>query len=208
MPTNNGAKVYINSRGEQVMRITQVIRVLAREQLVVWANLIGLDGIKYREEMDRTAGIGNMVHGVIEQYTSGELAHIDYEAYGVLDSMSRREARNAIDSFFLWYEDVKNDYHVRFTEKVVVGDKLGGTIDCGIDGFEDPRKVIFVDYKTSSAFHLSQFLQLAGYVKIYEEVYGKDTVEAVMVVLADKRYGKKARSRMIRSFNTPSFGFT
>lgn len=196
--TDNHHKMYINDKGERVMRITEVIKVLAKDQLVTWANMLGFKHIDYKAELNRTSNIGTMFHAIVEQYMDPkQLAVIDYDAYGVYGFQSRLEASNAIKSFFKWYEDIKSRYHVKFTEKVVVGNELGGTIDCGIDGFIDPDKAIFVDYKTSPGFYLTQFLQLAGYVKIYEEKYGPDTVEGVMVILADKKYGKKARARMI-----------
>lgn len=197
--TDNHHKMYINSHGERVMRITEVIKVLAKDQLITWANILGFKGIDYKKELERTSNIGTMFHSVIEQFMDPHrLAVIEYDEYGVYGFQSQLEATNAIRSFFLWYDDLKEKYHVKFTEKVVIGEHLGGTIDCGIDGFEDPKKVIFVDYKTSPNFYLTQFLQLAGYVKIYEEKYGPDTVEGVMVIIADKKNGKKARARLIR----------
>ena len=123
----------------------------------------------------------------------------------MLDKISRKEATNAIKSFFLWLDDLTVPYHVKFTEKVVVGKELGGTIDCGLDGFKDPNKVIFVDYKTSPNFYLAQFLQLAGYTMIYEEVNGTGSVEGVMIVLADKKHGDKARAKLITRKNLDSF---
>lgn len=196
--TDNHHKMYINDDGKRVMRITEVIKVLAKDQLITWANMLGFKGIDYKKELNRTANIGTMLHGIIEQYMDPhQLAVVDYDAYDVYGFQSRLEASNAINSFFKWFETIKDRYHVKFTEQVVIGKDLGGTIDCGIDGFKDPDKVIFVDYKTSPSFYLTQFLQLCGYVKIYEEKYGADTVEAVMVVLADKKHGNKARARLI-----------
>lgn len=193
--TDNHHKMYINKNGERVMRITEIIRVLAKDQLIVWANMLGLKGVSYRKEMERTSNIGTMFHGVIESYTTPkELAVIDFEQYQVYGFQSQLEATNALKSFFKWFDGVESWYHVKFTEKVVVGERYGGTIDCGIDGREDPDKVIFVDYKSGSGFYLTYFLQLAGYVKLYEEVEGPDTVEGVMCVHADKKHGKKAEA--------------
>ena len=39
--TNNHIKQYINADGEKVMRITEVIKVLAKDQLMTWANILG-----------------------------------------------------------------------------------------------------------------------------------------------------------------------
>ena len=199
--TNNNAKVYLNSKGEQVMRVTEVLKVLAKEQLITWANMLGLKGVSYKAELERTANIGTMVHAFIEDYTSANaIACVDYDKYDIKEYGDRLEVTRAINSFLGWYEKVKDRYHIKFTEKVIVGEKLGGTIDCGIDGFEDPDKVIFVDYKTSKDFYLSQFLQLSGYVWIYEELHGEDSVEGVMVVLANKD-GKPGRAKFIRRKN-------
>ena len=195
---DNNNKMYINDDGERVLRVTEVIRVLAKEQLIIWANMLGFKGIDYKKELERTANIGSLFHAIAEQYMDPKrLAIIDYEEFGVWGFRSRLEATNAIKSFFKWYDSLKTKYKVVFTEKVVIGKHLGGTIDCGIQGFKDPKKVIFVDYKTSPNFYMTQFLQLSGYVKIYEEKYGKDTVEGVMVILADKKKGEKARAMLI-----------
>lgn len=193
--TDNNHKVYINADGERVMRITEIIKVLAKDQLMVWANMLGLEGISYRKEMIRTSNIGTMFHGVIEQYTTpGELAEIDFDAYEIYDYKSRVEATNTLKSFFKWFDTVSSWYHIKFTEKVLVGKKYGGTIDCGINGRKDPNKVIFVDYKSSKDFYLSQVFQLAGYVRLYEEVEGPDTVEGIMIVHADKKNATPAKA--------------
>lgn len=195
---DNHNKMYINDDGKRVMRVTEVIKILAKDQLVVWANMLGFKGIDYKKELERTSNIGSLFHGVVEQYMDPKrLAILDYEEYGVWGFQSRLEATNAVKSFFKWYDHLTKPYKVVFTEKVVIGKKLGGTIDCGIQGFSDPSKVIFVDYKTSPNFYLTQFLQLSGYVTIYEEKFGKNTVEGVMVILADKKKGAKARAMMI-----------
>lgn len=195
--TDNSSKVYVNARGERVFRITEIIRVLAKDQLILWANMLGFKGVDYKKELERTASIGTMVHSMIERYTTpGKLAVYNYEDFDIEEYGDRLEVTRAMQSFLKWYRDLSYEYHIKFTEKVVVGSRYGGTIDCGIDGFRDPDKVIFVDYKTSSGFYLSQFLQLAGYVRIYEELYGPNTVEGVMVVLCSKK-GKKAEAKMI-----------
>ena len=195
--TDNHNKQYINKHGKSVMRVSEVIKVLAKDQLMTWANMLGFKGIRYKDELERTGNIGSLFHAVTEDFfTPNTIAMIDFDKYGVYDYQSQAEATNAIKSFFKWYEENRDWFHVVFREKVVVGERLGGTIDCGIEGVKDPDKVVFVDYKTSSGFYLSQFLQLTGYVDIYEEVYGPNTVEGVMVIIA-KKNGKKAESMFI-----------
>ncbi len=196
----NNYRYYINNNGERVMRVTDVIKILAKEQLLLWSNALGFKGIKYRDELERTANIGSLCHDVLQNYFNPHrLAEVDYDKFGIEDYGDRAEVINALESFFVWYKNFTklHTYSVKFTERVVVGENLGGTIDLGIDGWKNPKKVIFVDYKTSGDFYLTQFLQLAGYVTIYEEVEGPDTVEGIMVVRLSKKPGKKAEARYI-----------
>jgi len=195
-----GYRYYINADGEKVMRVSDVIKMIGKESLMVWANMLGLKGIDYKEELDRTANIGSLCHSVVENYFNPKrMAFVDYEEFGIDDPDDVQEVNNALDNFFDWFEEFSKHrrYHVKFTEQVVVGKELGGTIDCGIDGWEDPDKVIFVDYKTAKDFFLTQFLQLAAYAMLYEEVHGPDTVEGVMVILMSKKKNKKTRARFI-----------
>lgn len=183
---------YTNADGEHVMRVSDVIKILAKEQLIFWANNLGFKGIRYKEELERTANIGSLCHEVLEHYFNPKtLAEIDYDKFDIEAYGDKVAVKNALESFFKWYNKFKktHTYHIKFTEQIVVGKELGGTIDVGIDGWEDPDKVIFCDYKTSGEFYLTQFLQLAAYVMIYEELHGKNTVEGVMVIRLDKNGG-------------------
>ena len=206
--TDNNYKYYTNKHGERVMRVSDVIKILAKDQLLIWANMLGFKHISYRDELNRTANIGSLCHEVIEKYfRKGVLATVDYEDWNVSDYGDKLEVKWALQSFFTWFRKFTetHTYKVKFTERVIVGEHLGGTIDCGIDGWEDPDKVIFVDYKTSKSFYLTQFLQLAAYVMLYEEVEGKDTVEGIMVVRLSKDYDKKAEGRFISRKNLEPF---
>lgn len=203
--TDNNHKVYVNSKGERVMRVSQVIKRLAKEQLIIWANMLGFKGISYKQELERTATIGTMAHAIAENYVNPKrLAVIDFEEFGITDPRDQKEARNEIKSFVKWFDGIRHKFKVLHTEFTVVGETLGGTIDCIIEDWDDPEKVIFVDYK-SSGFYLTQFLQLAAYVMIYEEVYGKNKVGGVMVVAMDKKHGEKAQARLIRRKNLKPF---
>ena len=206
--TDNHHKYYINDEGEHVMRVSDVIKLVAKEQLMVWANMLGFKGISYRKELERTANIGSLCHSVIEMYfNKNYLAVVDYDEFNIEYYGDKLEVRRALDSFFVWLKKYlkTRTYNVKFTELVVVGKNLGGTIDCGIDGWKDPEKAIFVDYKTSGDFYLTQFLQRAGYVSLYEEKYGPKSVEGVMVVLLSKKENVPARARFISRKNLEPF---
>ena len=197
--TDNHNKYYINSKGERVLRVSEVISSLAKESIATWANFLGFKHVDYKKELERVRNIGTLCHDVLEKYFDDKrLADIDFDQLNITDYSSKMEVRSALESFIKWYKKFikHHTYNVKFTEYVVVGNHLGGTIDCGIDGWKDPDKVIFVDYKTSGDFYLTQFLQLAAYTMIYEEANGPDTVEGVMVIRMDKK-GKKAEARFL-----------
>ena len=196
--TNNHNKVYINADGKRVMRVTEVIRRLSKDQIAFWANMLGFKGISYKKELDRTANIGSLAHDVIEKFVDPKkLAIVDYDTYGITDPQDIIEANRCMESLIKWYKGVKSKFKVLHTEFTVVGETLGGTIDCIIEDWDHKDKVIFVDWK-SSGFYLTQFLQLAGYVMIYEEIYGEGSVGGVMVVAADKKKGHRAQAKLLR----------
>lgn len=196
--TDNNNKLYVSPSGKPVLRISEVIRTLAKEQLVFWANMLGWKHISYQDELDRTANIGTFAHGVIEQYyNKREICVYDYESYGIYRFSDKQEAYNAAKSFFKWLKKNERLYKVLETEHSLVNENVGGTIDCVIECPTDPDKVVLVDYKTSSKIHFTQFLQLAGYVMLYEDVYGNNTVAGAMVMRLDKRRGEKAEAKFI-----------
>ena len=196
--TDNNHKCYLSPSGKPVLRISQVIQTLAKEQLVFWANMLGWKHISYQDELDRTANIGTFAHGVIEQYyNKREICIYDYEAYGIYRFSDKNEAYNAAKSFFKWLKKNERNYKVLETEYSLVNEDVGGTIDCIIESPTGPDKVILVDYKTSSKIHFTQFLQLAGYVMLYEDVHGRNTVAGAMVMRLDKRHGDKAEAKFI-----------
>jgi len=196
--TDNDGKVYVNKNGDTVLRVSEVIGTLSKKQLVAWANKLGLQGISHKDELRRTANIGSLVHNVLEQFQNkDDIAIIDYDLYDVTSKKDKRETKNALRSFRKWYNKLEDKINVVFTEYVVVGEEVGGTIDCAIEGIKDPNKLIFIDYKTSSGVYLTMMLQLAGYVKIYEENYGSNTIEGIMVIQLDKKNGNRANAKFI-----------
>jgi len=48
--TDNNYKAYINKYGERVMRVSEIIKLIGKEQITIWANMLGFKGIKYKDE--------------------------------------------------------------------------------------------------------------------------------------------------------------
>lgn len=204
--SDNNSKIYVNKRGEPVLRISEVVKTLAKDQLILWANMLGFKRISYKHELERTANIGTFAHAMIELYYSDHsICYYDYEKYGIYGFMDRQQAYNAANSFFKWLEKHERNYKVLETEKVMIGDKVGGTTDAIIQSPFNKDKIMICDYKTSSAIHFTHFLQAAGYVSLYEELYGKNKVDGVMIIRLDKKNGDIAESKMIRMDNLESY---
>lgn len=207
MGSKNNYKVYYNANGQRVMRVSNVIQTLSKKELIKWANKLGLQGLEYETELNRAANIGSLCHDVLEKYMDPtQLAWYDCDEFAVTEVEDIQQFHMAWRSFVRWYKKFTKErpMNIVFRERVIVGENLGGTIDCAIEGWKDPNKLIFVDYKTSSGFYLTQFLQLAAYVMIYEELYGPDTIEGVMVILLNKK-GKKAKARFIPRKNLDQY---
>ena len=192
MSSDNHNKHYVNEYGEEVLRISQVIKTLAKDQLIMWAHMLGWKRINYQQELDRTANIGTFAHAMIEQYYSDhEICCYDFDD-------CEQEAYNAAESFFKWLKKNERVYKVVATEKTLIGKNVGGTIDCVIESPYNKDRVILIDYKTSSRIHFTHFLQLSGYVTLYEEIYGPNTIDGIMVIRLDKKDGKSAEAKIIR----------
>ena len=200
MSTDNHGKVYINAHGKPVMRISEVIRTLGKEQLAVWANILGFKKIRYKDELDRTANIGTMVHGILEDLADETtVTELDrFGEFGIYSYSDRLEAMNAVNSFLLWQKKNEDLYKVVATEVVMVGEEVGGTTDVILQSPWHKERVIIGDYKTAKAVYLSMYLQAAGYIKLYEELNGAKTCDGAVIFQLDKHYGTRAKPKFIK----------
>lgn len=188
---DNNSNEYINNRGEKVPRVSSIIKLLNKEQLLYWANSLGYKHISYAHELDRTARIGSAVHDMIEKYhDKHKLAIYNWGKYRIFGRYDRIAVMNCMRSFREWYDIHHRNFKVLFTEKTIVGDLFGGTIDTIIESPMNKKHIMIVDYKTSSGFYLTQILQLSAYVYLCEKE--GFIVDGVMVIKMDKKFGDSA----------------
>lgn len=195
--TDNNNKTYVNSDGVEVPRVSSIIKILAKDALIVWANMLGFKKVSYKSEIEKAAKIGTLVHYILEVFNKNGIGYIDndiFREFGMDYSsiIEKKSTINALNSFFDWYEEHRNIYKPISYETTIVGSRYGGTIDVILQGINDEDKVIIGDYKTNSSVYFSMYLQLAAYVQLYEEVHGKNTVEGVAIFSLDKKNGKRA----------------
>jgi hypothetical protein len=151
--------VYRNKEKKRIPSVTTITGLLAKPQLLPWANGLGLKGIEYKKYMDDVANVGTLVHELIQGYFTGE--EVDLKEYSQNDI---ERANNSMKSFHNWVSSVeikpiKNEIKLE-------SDKFGGTTDmlAEING-----ELNLVDFKTGNGIYDDYFIQLAGYNLMLKE---------------------------------------
>lgn len=182
---------YINSKNEYVPSVTTILKVLAKDDvLMIWANNLGWKRKSYKTELDKSSIIGTTAHAFCEYMMTKDeelLSQIKTRMETFADDIFV-PTMNAIDSFKKWYSKNSHRLKVIESELSMTCEDFGGTTDlvCEFDG-----TLMLMDFKTSSSFYMSQFLQLAAYSIMYEKTYSKK-IKDVAVLRLDKKSGKEA----------------
>jgi hypothetical protein len=181
---------------------TTILGILAKPALVNWAvkTTIGflaekLDDIKsgkitlseenassilyeakrrHRDIKEESADIGSLVHEIIEFSLNGNDT----------SKLINEKTEKPFNGFLEWKS--KRKFSLVGSE-MVVWSRLGyaGTLDCAayLDG-----KLYIIDFKTSNAIYSEYVMQVASYIKAYEENTG-DIVEGSGILRLDKVTG-------------------
>jgi hypothetical protein len=163
---------YKTSWGARVPGVTTISGMLDKPFLKVWANNIGLQGIKMKEYVDDKASIGTLAHQMVQDYfEENETEFLNYTNEQI------DLAENALLSFWEWEKE--NDIEIIEMETHMVSDEMlyGGTIDCYC--MLNGRKTL-LDFKTSKAVYKDYFVQVSAYKALLEE-QGKE-VEDVAIL--------------------------
>ena len=163
---------YKNSQGKTVPSVTTVLKVLNKDNLIEWANYIGLKGYNYTSYMNVKALLGTYVHEYIE-------AELENRAASILGTQKMcNEAYEIAHRFKCTKDKLQMDNII--TEKSLSCDTYGGTLDLIADIVldNDTKVKILGDFKTSKAPYISHFIQLGGYLnlikindyKLYEQI--------------------------------------
>ena len=174
--------VYMNRNCREVPGVTTIIQMLNKPELVGWANNLGFMGIRVYSYLDERAAIGTDFHQMVEDYMNGK--PVGGEHY--------KEAIEMFKRFQIWARC--HYYKVFKTELSLVGKDFGGTIDAlgEVDGV-----FTLVDYKTSKKVYNSQFIQLAGYAVLLQELMPEtyEKLEAFGIVTMLKELAHKFISK-------------
>lgn len=196
-----GHTKYINEDGDYVPSVTTIIKVIPKDALIYWANSLGWKKKSVRKELEISANVGTNAHNYVEKIilvdksnpdkslSEYDLNLIEKEIY----ETKVGEERNAIISFLDWYRINRFDIDLVAIEKTMSGYLYGGTCDliCRYKG-----KLMIFDFKTSGDFYFSMFVQMAAYVRLYENETGEE-IEDIAVLRLDKKNGDIAKLKRL-----------
>lgn len=157
--------------GNPVPRVTTVIsKMIHEDYLLGWANSLGFKRKSYKDELGKAAYIGNATHHRIEEILHG--------------SVPKEDELFTVQSFLKWYKGLisYNRVKVIFTEKTLVCNLFGGTLDCLLS-IND--KLYLIDFKTSNHVTYKYFLQLAAYRKMLRDVENIE-LDGLIILQLDK----------------------
>lgn len=150
-----GHTVYKCTDGKRVPGVTTIIDIIAKPQLITWANKMGLDGIDTTKYVDELGDVGTLVHHLILCKFKGAIPDTDdFTANQIM------MASNSMVSFENWLQ--QHQLEPILVEQPIVSESLriGGTPDllCNLDGVPT-----LIDFKSGKALHFEVLLQLAAY---------------------------------------------
>jgi len=152
---------YRDSSNNIVPGVTTVVGLLAKPQLIVWANKLGLQGIDSTRYVDAMADIGTLAHYLIMCHLKNVVPDTSDYSPNQVDA-----ANNCLASYLNWEKN--HTLEPKIIEEPLVSDelKVGGTPDlyCILDGVPT-----LLDYKTGKALYPEHLYQLAGYRALLEE---------------------------------------
>ena len=132
--------IYKNQAGERVPGVTTILNLIAKPQLIVWANRLGLQGIDSTKFRDEKGLIGTLAHALI-------MADLKKEEIDTSDYSKEQidQAENAYLSWLNWRKDKKLIPILLESPLISETFQYGGTPDY-LGAVNDEFEL--VDYKT------------------------------------------------------------
>jgi len=182
---------YRDSSNNIVPGVTTVVGLLAKPQLITWANKLGLQGIDSTRYTDAMADIGTLAHYLIMCHLKGEAPDTsDYSPNQVA------AANNCLASYLNWEKN--HTLEPKIIEEPLVSDelKVGGTPDlyCLLDGTPT-----LIDYKTGKTLHPEYSYQIAAYKALLEEK--GNPVQQCRIIRIGRDEGEGFEEKIIRNTN-------
>lgn len=165
----------------RVPGVSDVVGVIAKPELIPWANRLGLDGIDYRSYLGKRAEIGTCAHQMAEAHLSGQIPDLSPYSEEVVE-----RAENALYSFYAAIGAA--DYEMLLIEESLTHELLrfGGTLDIywSVGGV-----LRLTDMKTSGAIYPEHWTSVAGYLLLLK--HAGYEVNEVSILNIPRRRGQR-----------------
>ena len=150
---------YKNAQGLIVPGVTTVLGLLAKPQLIIWANRLGLEGIDSSKYRDDKGDIGSAAHRMILAHLRGEKANLTDFTPEQID-----KAENCFLSYLAWEKGKVIEPILVEAPLVSETFQFGGTLDFygTVDG-----ELTLCDYKTGGIYP-EAYYQLCAYRQLLE----------------------------------------
>ena len=177
LPVTKGKKVdgfrFYDIDGKAYPSVTSVLGIKKKAELQGWREKIGEDVANW--EMGRAARRGKATHLLVEEYLKGKTP----SERGVLPLGLFKLLRPYIDQID----------NIHLLETIMYSPKLtiAGQVDCIA---EYNGKLSVIDFKTANkerqeSWIENYFLQTTAYAQMYEETYGKN-IDQIVILLASE----------------------
>ena len=177
LPVTKGKKVdgfrFYDIDGKAYPSVTSVLGIKKKAELQGWREKIGQDVANW--EMGRAARRGKATHLLVEEYLKGKTP----SERGVLPLGLFKLLRPYIDQID----------NIHLLETIMYSPKLtiAGQVDCIA---EYNGKLSVIDFKTANkerqeSWIDNYFLQTTAYAQMYEETYGKN-IDQIVILLASE----------------------
>ena len=177
---------YKLNDGTPVPSVTTVLSNLgwSKEGLMYWAWKLGTEGRDYRKVRKEAAGVGTVVHRMIEEHIKGNTE--DSAALQALNEEDAMMASQSFNMYLKWEKRTKPKF--RFTEVSLVSEKyrFGGTLDA-VGEIDD--EMFLMDFKTSNAVYPDHVIQGAAYRALWNEVHSVQLSEGFYLLRIGKEGG-------------------
>ena len=183
MPTS---PYYVD--GKRVPSTTTIIgRWKESGGLIHWAWQLGVDGKDYRQERNKAADAGTLVHAMVEQHAGGALVEtIIAQAELEHPEEILNPAKTGFKAYLEWAEQTKLEVIEQEMPLVSAEYHYGGTPDAV--GYCN-GKLALLDWKTGK-FYRDHLLQLAAYRHLLHENRPEDKLESFHLLRFGREFGQ------------------
>lgn len=161
--------------GKRLPSVSTILSTLGwgNENLMAWANNLGLEGKVHTEHRDHAANIGTCAHEMIDCYL-----HTRQLEPGVYPSEIVEAAYPAFNAYCAWARDHKIKVITSEIPLISTAHRYGGTPDAIVNM---NGSAVLLDFKTSNWLFPKHIIQVVAYLDLIAENFDKHLTRAIVL---------------------------